>query len=171
MPRSLIGGVPAAGSDFAAGFGWSLATGDFDGDAFDDLAIGFLYDYDDVGDTAASGGSVIVAHGGPGGLAPFDGYRISQQESGVPDTSETGDFLGYALGSGDWNGDGFDDLVIGAPGEDATGAMLVLFGSPNSLIFANNYWLGEFDLGTVGNLNDRFGASFTSGGGGAPESQ
>jgi hypothetical protein len=41
--------------------------------------------------------------------------------------------------------------------------MLVLFGSPNSLIFANHYWLGEFDLGTVGNLDDRFGAAFATG--------
>jgi hypothetical protein len=161
--RPGVDGLPAPGAEFTTRFGWSLASGDFDGDGFDDLAIGYLYDRDELEEGMVEGGSVTVAHGGAGGLMPFSGYRVAQHEPGIPDAPENGDRFGFALGSGDWNGDGFDDLVIGAPGEDGTGAMLVLFGSPNSLIFANHYWLGEFDLGTVGNLDDNFGSSFASG--------
>ena len=162
--RPGVAGVPATGlhaTNRNAKFGASFAVGDFDGDGHADLAIGAPDWSFATGELKA--GSVVVAHGDIGGLMPFAGYAISQREAGIPDHAESGDQFGAALAAGDFNGDGFDDLAIGAPAEDGVGAVLVLFGSPNSLIFANNYWLGEFDLGGMPEEGDLFGSALTSG--------
>lgn len=133
-------------------FGDALAAGDFDGNGYDDLAVG-----------APGRGMVSVLHGGPGGLLPYSGYDIYQGSPGIPDTWEPGDDFGAALTTGDWNGDGKDDLAIGVPGEDDVGAVLVLFGSDFGLIFANNVWWGQGDTGGVGESGDRFAQSLASG--------
>ncbi|MEO8275638.1 MAG: FG-GAP repeat protein [Thermoanaerobaculia bacterium] len=151
-------GVPGGG--FAGQrFGEVLAAGDFDGDGFDDLAVGAPHDFHD----AHYGGTVLVLHGAPGGLLPFDGYFVREGGSGLPDVSEEGDEFGATLATGDFNGDGRDDLVIGAPGEDDVGAILVLFGSDFGLLFNNRVWWGQGDTGGVGESGDGFGLSLAAG--------
>ena len=157
--REGANGIPGGGTG-AGLFGWALAVGDFDGDGIDDLAVGAPND-NISGEIDA--GSVVVAHGGATGLLPFRGYRISQDEADVPDSAELRDNFGRALAAGDFNGDGFDDLAIGAPEEDTCGAVLVLFGSPNSLTFADNYWVGESDIGGACETGDRMGAALATG--------
>jgi len=56
----------------------------------------------------------------------------------VPDTYEQGDLFGAALASGDFNGNGYDDLAIGVPYEDVdsatdAGTVTVLYGSSSGL--------------------------------------
>ena len=140
-------------------FGEALSAGDFDGDGFDDLAVGapglILFEGHE--------GAVDVFHGDPGGLLPAESYWIYQGETGIPDVAEDGDEFGAALTTGDWNGDGRDDLAIGVPGEDDVGAVLVLFGSDFGLIFANNVWWGQGDTGGVSESGDRFAQSLASG--------
>jgi hypothetical protein len=47
-------------------------------------------------------------------LTPADGFRING--------AAVGDKLGYSVSSaGDFNGDGFDDLIVGAPDADPNG--------------------------------------------------
>ncbi|MEO8195475.1 MAG: FG-GAP repeat protein [Thermoanaerobaculia bacterium] len=138
-------------------FGEALAVGDFNGDGYDDLAVGT------PGDGGANQGTVTVLHGAPAGLLPYDGYWIYQGGSGIPDVMDAGDEFGAALTAGDWNGDGRDDLAIGVPGEDDVGAVLVLFGSDFGLIFANHVWWGQGDTGGVGESGDRFGQALASG--------
>lgn len=133
-------------------FGATVVSGDFDGNGYDDLAIG-----------APGRGIVSVLHGGPGGLVPYSGYDIYQGHLGIPDIPESGDEFGAALTTGDWNGDGTGDLAIGVPGEDDVGAVLVLFGSPFGLIFNNHVWWGQGDTGGVGESGDRFAQSLASG--------
>jgi hypothetical protein len=93
-------------------------AGDLDGDGFDDVAVaGTLADY------SGSDSGVVWVHNGPisGSLAVTSG-----------DASVRGDTAGDRLGTsltvqGDIDGDGYDDLVVGAPyadegGSDAGGA-------------------------------------------------
>ena len=109
-------------------FGCALAAGDFDGDAFVDLAIG-------VCGEDSSRGAVQVIFGGPTGLSASGSRFFS--ETGIGGLSEDGDQFGFALATGDFDGDGFDDLAIGIPFEDFgaggavanTGQVNVLYGA------------------------------------------
>jgi hypothetical protein len=137
-------------------FGFAMAAGDFNGDGFDDLAVGIPGDL-------ANKGMVTVAHGAGGGLIPFSGFVMQQGLQGLPDTPEFDEEFGYALAAADFNDDGFDDLAIGVPSEDDVGAVLVVFGSPNSLIFANHEYFSLFDLGGVHQPGSRFGSVLAPG--------
>ncbi|MEU1038095.1 FG-GAP and VCBS repeat-containing protein [Streptomyces sp. NPDC005551] len=94
-------------------------TSDFDGDGYADLAVGVP--------TATVGGQpqagyVSVVWGGPRGLGSAGTTRVSQSGAAVPGTPEKGDHFGAAVTVADANGDGTADLLVGAPGEDVTGA-------------------------------------------------
>lgn len=124
-------------------FGCSLAAGDFDHDGRDDLAIGALYE--DV-DGAENAGAVNVIYGAEGGLTATGDWYFHQNNPIILDTAEQGDHFGYALTSGDFDGDGYADLAIGVPGEDldgkyGVGAVNVVFGSGSGLgITGNQFW-------------------------------
>lgn len=124
--------VPEAGDLF----GWSLAWGDFNGDGFDDLAVGAPGE--DLPTGTVDAGLVLVYYGSPGGLVPMAPPYFSQGPGGLPDPDETGDNLGWSLAAGDFNADGFDDLAIGVPMEDVTfadqGMVHQCFGSPGGLM-------------------------------------
>jgi hypothetical protein len=118
-------------------FAQSLAAADFDGDGFDDLALGVAKE--DV-NQVSNPGAIAVLYGGAGGLqaSSRDDQFWHQDSTSVGDTAEAGDRLGAALAAGDFNGDGFDDLAAGAPGElingfDDAGAVTVLYGGSGGL--------------------------------------
>jgi PhoD-like phosphatase/FG-GAP repeat protein len=128
LEQTSLGGANEAGDELGA----ALASGDFNGDGKDDLAVG-------VPGEAPSGlpksGTVAIYFGGADELVARD--VIFEEEAG--ETSEAGDDFGRVLASGDFNGDGFDDLAIGAPGEDvgavdSAGALVVFRGSVTGLV-------------------------------------
>jgi len=122
-PNGLANGVTTAIISQAGGgspdppeegdsLGHALAAGDFDGDGYDDLAVGIPWD------RAGEKGSVQVHYGNVGGLALSPGQWFHQDSPGIGDTGETRDTFGFALAVGDFDHDGYDDLAIGVPTED-----------------------------------------------------
>lgn len=133
-------GILAAPTAFAGVPGGTSAAdrnSDFNGDGYTDLVTGVP---DGTVDGKEGAGYVNVQYGAPNGIGTDTTVPkgrvelISQSSQGVPGTSETGDRFGQAVATGDLDGDGYDDLVIGTPGEDEgtvedAGRVTVLYGS------------------------------------------
>jgi hypothetical protein len=116
------------------GFGFSLAAGDFDADGFADLAVGMRFE--DVG-RIRDAGAVAVIRGSSSGLTPVGSQLWHQDSPGIAGAAEAGEEMGWALATGDFDGDGHDDLAIGAAYDDhhanRDGVVHVLFGSLGGL--------------------------------------
>jgi hypothetical protein len=134
-----IGGEAEAGD----AFGTAVAAGDFDGDGFDDLAMGSP---GEGVDPIAGVGAVNVLYGGSTGLGRSGNQFWAQDVPGVLDAGEPNDTFGYALSTGDLDGDGFADLAIGVLVEDVgeaadAGAVNVLYGGSDGLSTSGNqFW-------------------------------
>lgn len=153
------------GADFR--FGSSLAFGHFNDDSYDDLAVGMPGA--SVG-AVLNAGAVCVIYGGP--LAP-PSQRFDQ--SNLQNFAENGDQFGVAIHAGDLNGDGLDELVIGAPQESINdegielanaGALHVVTGDASGLGVAGNVFRSKDNIGAFGitaAANEFFGTSFAIG--------
>lgn len=133
-------------------FGSSLASGDFDGDGFADLAIGSpLEDSGAKEDT----GIVHVLYGGADGLKG-SGSELVTASSHSGRKGHANDRFGEALASGDVTGDGKDDLVVGAPRRNGFGAIWLFRGKASG--FRKSLVLNRAILGAgKGRAGDRFG--------------
>ncbi|MEH2286985.1 hypothetical protein [Nostoc sp.] len=150
--------------------GYSVSSGgDINGDGIDDLIIGAEY-ADPNGDS--SGQSYVVFGSKEGFGAKLNLSTLNGTNGFAIDGINPDDRLGYSVSSaGDINGDGFDDLIIGAPLADpngtSSGQSYVVFGSKES-------FGAQFDLSTLNgtngfvingiNENDRSGYSLGSAG-------
>jgi uncharacterized protein (TIGR03437 family) len=129
-------------------FGFSLAVGDFNGDGFDDVAAG------GPGEEGTEG-LVIVIFGSAGGLTSNGNQRWREGEDGLLGEGEGGDFFGWELAAGDFNGDGFDDLVVGTPGENsARGTVNIIHGSGGGLTSSGNVRRQKGEDGVAGTTRD-----------------
>ena len=152
--------------------GISVLVTDFNGDGIGDIILG-AYGADPSGRTNA--GSVYVVFGTASPRAA--NYRLNSGGSLINGTqgfridgNPANDNTGYSLATGEFNGDGVKDLLIGAPGFDSgsAGRAYVVFGStgPRPLVIDNgtsgftdgggwsNYWqdgfcCGEYYAGTT----------------------
>jgi len=162
----LASGIQTAGEHWATwsalspcagfpgdGFGTAVAAGDFNGDGWGDLAVGVpLYDYL----TQTSSGAAFVFYGHFGGLVPWDGDFISQAAGAIESTAEANDRFGAALAAGDMNGDFRDDLVIGVPGEDGSGAAQLFPGGAGGLVLADDALWSELTVVGSSGAGDKF---------------
>lgn len=127
-------GFRLSGADVRDYAGFAVAgAGDVNGDGFDDLIVGAPFG-DNGGGLFDNGGTAYVVFGKATGLPAnlalsaldgTNGFRITSQAAG--------DLFGRSVaGAGDLNGDGFDDIVVGAPsalsGTQNGGVAYVIFG-------------------------------------------
>ncbi|MFF2852472.1 FG-GAP-like repeat-containing protein [Streptomyces sp. NPDC058001] len=120
-PAQAAPAVPLAASD-----------ADFNGDGYADVAV-------------SAGGATVAGRSGAGAVTVIYGGATgnryashSQNSAGVPGSAEKNDYFGSDTAYGDFDNDGYDDLAVGARGEDVGsdtdgGTAVILWGSASGL--------------------------------------
>jgi hypothetical protein len=145
-------------------FGYSMAAGDFNGDGIDDLAVGSPFE--DL-DGEQDAGIVHVFFGiQDGRLGPSSTSELTQAFAGSE--IESDDYFGFSITSGDFDGDGIDDLAVGSPGEhqsgkNESGFVHVFYGSSNGFGTSRNARINQAFGGSDVEEGDRFGHSMAAG--------
>lgn len=143
-----VNGIPTTGSNDAAtrlesnlAFGYLgvsvSGAGDVNGDGFDDVIV--TSNYDDLG---VNESGAFIFHGGSGGVA--SGSPSSASTRITSDQVAAG--VGYSVaGAGDVDGDGFDDVIVGAPAYDT----VIPGGSPTPIVDAGAAFIFHGRTGAI----------------------
>jgi hypothetical protein len=133
----------------------ALAAGDFDGNDFDDLAIGCPGREAGVtvegGGGVSNAGRVIVLDGSATGITATGRVSFTQNTTGIPDAAEANDNCGASVAAGDFNGDGLSDLAVGCPNEDVPdhtdfGGVNTIYGTVGGLTAASSQFFAFNDF-------------------------
>ncbi len=137
-----------------ASFGFDVATaGDVNGDGYSDVVVGAqAYDGGQTDE-----GRAYVYHGGPGGLAAAPAWTSEPDQASAQ-------FGRSVASAGDVNGDGYSDVIVGAPfyddGQIDEGHVWVYHGSPSGLGGPAGVSFGDqpgafygLSVGTAGDVN------------------
>ena len=122
-------------------FGFSLASGDFNGDGYDDLVIGApdvqnpIYSGNDAGIVFSDDTLLASADANHAGVVYYySGLNLwaanDHFDADATITSIDTDLFGMVLTAGDMNGDGKDDLWVGAPRYNGDEGRATLYLSP-----------------------------------------
>ena len=123
--------ITVYGDDEVDRSGSALASGDINGDGYDDIIIGAPVA--DPGGRSSAGETYVIF----GCSFPSPPYILDLNSRPADITvygDDAHDFFGHAIASGDINNDGYDDIIIGAPWADPpggtnSGETYVIFGS------------------------------------------
>ncbi len=145
-------------NEMAADFGYCVASaGDVNGDGYSDVIVGRSF----TAFSPSTEGYAFVYHGSASGLS-------ATPNSILDDANQTGAWLGRSVASaGDVNGDGYSDVIVGAPSYDdgannVEGRAFVYHGSasglsatPNSVLDDANQAGAEFgySVSSAGDVN------------------
>ncbi len=145
-------GIVIRGQDGGDESGRAVSSaGDLNGDGYDDLLIGALWG-DGVANSRGSSGETYVLYGGPGAFpATIDLAAIAAGNGGFVLYGEDAlDKSGFTVASaGDVNGDGIDDILIGAIGGGG-GANAKAFAGDTYVVFGKSTGFpASLDLGTI----------------------
>ncbi len=164
------GGLTIYGADSEDRSGYSVSNaGDVNGDGFDDILIGA---YRDDGHATLNADKSYLIFGGatlPAAIDLFAPGAAGITILGV----DAGDHSGRSVSNaGDVNGDGYDDLLIGAHdaaaagnSKPSAGEAYVVFGSPSLPSIVDLADLNGFGIAILGaDMNDRLGMSASSAG-------
>ena len=152
---SLTSNWSAEGNQAEAYYGYSVSSaGDVNGDGYSDVIVG-AYGYDNG---QSDEGKAFVYHGSASGLSLTSNWNA---EGNQVNTN-----FGYSVTSaGDVNGDGYSDVIVGAPvfdnGQVNEGAAFVYHGSAAGIFLTSN-WSAEgnqggalfgYSVSTAGDVN------------------
>ncbi|MDC0767603.1 VCBS repeat-containing protein [Streptomyces sp. HD] len=133
---ALTGGLLTfAASTATAADSTDVPHADFNGDGIGDVAFSAQDAY--VGGKKAAG-QIVALYGTGTGVSSAKRSTVSQNTTGSPGTAEAGDWFGAETAYADFNGDGFDDIAVSAPGEDVGsdvdgGGLAILWGSASGI--------------------------------------
>lgn len=120
-------------------FGAQLASGDFDGNGYDDLAIAAPGER--LGNHTRAG-VVHALYGSAIGLRAKGNQLWHQNVKGIKGAVGPFHQFGASVGTGDFNGDGYDDLAVSVPADSddtfGIGRVAVIFGSHKKLRASGN---------------------------------
>lgn len=142
--------------------GYSVAGGfDFNGDGFSDVIFGSP---DSAPNGANNSGAAFVLFGSSTPPATFHSTDLNGNNGFAIEGASAGDFLGHSVASGgDFNGDGFDELLVGATSPTAA----TTENSEAYLIFGGNVTPNantQVGNGNANTLNGTHGADRLIGG-------
>lgn len=145
----------------------SIATGDYNADGFDDVAIGTPEVETGPEDEAESGfGQIRVLYGSAQGLTTRGSQIWTQQLIGGPGGTGRTDEFGAELVAADFGRGRYDDLAISSSGwKEERGAVTVLYGSSVGLTRTGSQFWTQDSAGVPGKsaTYDRFGSALAAG--------
>ena len=172
-PVALHQYSPGVGTHSEVGdlFGYSLASGDINGDSYDDLVVGVPGEGVAKQDRA---GAAHVIYGSADGLSGEGSTILHQYTKKIRSKPEIDDAFGEAIAVGNINGDQYDDIVIGVPGETVgwgtrtkyeAGALHILYGSADGTSGVGSHWYYQNSPDWPGRAEtgDRFASSLAIG--------